>query len=280
MKLIELTKVCNKCEKRKSWKEFRKKEHGRHGIATKCIICARKNARDWQKRHPKERLEAERKYHAKNPEKIQEKNRRWQKANPEKQAENHRQWRQANPEKKAEGARKWRKANPEKTQKSSRNWRQKNPEKANAIGYAWRANNLERARKNDSEWVKKKYKTNSKFKLKCRMSRAIARTLKNGKDDKSWLNLVPYTLDDLIKRLKKTLPEGYTWNDYLKKNVLHLDHVIPISVHNFESYENIDFKRCWALKNLQLLPAKENLIKGTKLTKHFQPSLLLELKEG
>lgn len=34
-----------------------------------------------------------------------------------------------------------------------------------------------------------------------------------------------------------------------------------------------DFKRCWALRNLQLLPAKDNLRKNAKIGKPFQPSL-------
>jgi len=32
-------------------------------------------------------------------------------------------------------------------------------------------------------------------------------------------------------------------------------------------------KRCWALSNLRLLPAKENMIKHNKLDRPFQPAL-------
>lgn len=38
--------------------------------------------------------------------------------------------------------------------------------------------------------------------------------------------------------------------------------------------DNVDFKRCWALKNLQLLPASENVLKGARLDRPFQPSLI------
>ena len=89
---------------------------------------------------------------------------------------------------------------------------------------------------------------------------------------RNWENLVDYTLDNLIKHLKKTMPEGYTWDDYLNGK-LHIDHKIPISVFNFDKPEHIDFKRCWGLKNLRLLSAKENLIKGAKLSRPFQPAL-------
>ena len=99
---------------------------------------------------------------------------------------------------------------------------------------------------------------------------------KGSKNGRCWETLVGYTVDQLIKRLKKTLPKGYIWQDYLDGK-LHIDHKIPISVFNFETPENIDFKKCWALKNLQLLPVKENLSKHNKIDKHFQPSLLLKV---
>ncbi|MBA7552117.1 hypothetical protein ES705_44671 [subsurface metagenome] len=104
------------------------------------------------------------------------------------------------------------------------------------------------------------------------MGKAIWQSLHSNKDRNHWETLVGYTIGDLIKRLKKTLPEGYTWQDYLSGK-LHIDHIIPISVFNFTKPEHIDFERCWALSNLQLLPAKENLLKHNKLIIPFQPAL-------
>jgi len=97
-------------------------------------------------------------------------------------------------------------------------------------------------------------------------------SLKKNKAGRTWKSLVSYNLNDLIKHLKKTMPEGYTWQDYLEGK-LHLDHKIPISAFNFTKSEHTDFKRCWALSNLQLLPARENLVKSNKLTKPFQLAL-------
>jgi len=56
---------------------------------------------------------------------------------------------------------------------------------------------------------------------------------------------------------------------------LEVDHIIPISVWDFDRPEQINFKRCWALKNLRLLPKKENRIKHNKLIKPFQPCLAI-----
>ncbi|GAG98711.1 unnamed protein product, partial [marine sediment metagenome] len=95
---------------------------------------------------------------------------------------------------------------------------------------------------------------------------------------KHWEDLVDYKLNDLKKRLFQTMPNGYCWQDFLDGK-LHIDHIVPIVVFNFTQSEHTDFKRCWALNNLQLLPARENMIKHDKLTKPFQPALSLIFKE-
>ena len=123
---------------------------------------------------------------------------------------------------------------------------------------------------------RKRYKTDLKFKLNKITSNLIWWSLKGNKNNRHWEDIVRYTLKDLIKRLKKTLPKGYKWSDYVSgKANLHIDHIVPIAVHNFKSYKDTDFQRCWALKNLQLLPAQDNQIKHAKLDKPFQPSLLI-----
>ena len=81
-----------------------------------------------------------------------------------------------------------------------------------------------------------------------------------------------YTAQDLEKRLRRTIPKGYTWKDFLDGK-LHIDYKIPVAVFNFNCPPDLDFKKCFALTNLQLLPAIYNIKKGKKLDKPFQPSL-------
>jgi 5-methylcytosine-specific restriction endonuclease McrA len=104
------------------------------------------------------------------------------------------------------------------------------------------------------------------------MSNMINYSLRGNKNGYHWESLVGYTLADLIRRLNKTMPQGYVWKDFLSGR-LHIDHIIPISAFNFTKPEHTDFKRCWALSNLRLLPAKENLSKHNHLDKPFQPAL-------
>ena len=161
---------------------------------------------------------------------------------------------------------KWQINNPKKCREYSKKYREKNPE--------YYEKHKEEIKKNSQLLKNIKYKTNPKFNINDKMKRAINISLKGNKNGRHWETLIGYTCNDLIKRLKKTMPQGYTWQDFMKGE-LHIDHKIPKSVFNFTKPEHIDFKRCWALENLQLLPARENLIKQDKLSKPFQPALAI-----
>ena len=52
------------------------------------------------------------------------------------------------------------------------------------------------------------------------------------------------------------LNKKYRWN---------IDHIIPQSDFVFDSISHSNFKKCWALKNLRPLSAKQNFIRGCSL---------------
>jgi len=136
----------------------------------------------------------------------------------------------------------------------------------------WIKKNKEYRKKYNNKYQIKRYKIDIKFNLNHKISTAIRLSLKGNKNGRYWESLVGYTLNKLFKHLKKTMPKNYCWNDFLQGR-LHIDHIIPKSVFNYTQPEHIDFKRCWALKNLQLLPAEENYKKNNKIYKSFQPAL-------
>lgn len=146
-------------------------------------------------------------------------------------------------------------------------YRKKNKARILKAVLLWQKNNPEKVRH-----AKKKRRLIPKNHLSINISKSMGRALKGNKSGRHWESLIGYTLDQLYSRLRRTLPSGYTWQDYLDGK-LHIDHIIPVSVFNFEKPEDTDFQRCFALKNLQLLPARENVIKSNKLDGHFQPSL-------
>ena len=156
----------------------------------------------------------------------------------------------------------------QKNEEYRKRYRIENREKMLERSKQWDKNNRERIQ----ERRNLRHKTDLKFNLNDRISAGIRQSLKRNKNGRHWETLLDYTVEDLIKRLKKTMPEGYTWEDFLTGE-LHIDHIIPIDAFNFTRPEHTDFRRCWALSNLRLLPAKENLKKWNKLDKPFQPAL-------
>jgi len=174
----------------------------------------------------------------------------WQEKNPEKIRC------KDNPQKMREYRKQWHENNLEKEKESKKNWNKNNPE----YFQEWRENHREGIRQRTNIWEKNKNKTNPKFNLNRRMKAAIQLSLKGNKNGRGWESLVGYTLNNLIKRLKITMPKGYTWQDYLKGK-LHIDHIIPKRAFVFRTPEDEEFKQCWSLYNLRLLPSKENLLK-------------------
>jgi len=149
----------------------------------------------------------------------------------------------------------YQKAHPEKGKAASRRWQTENPDKEK-----------EYKRKRDA-----KRRNIPKGKLNNSMSCALRRSLKGkSKSRRHWEGLVGFTVDQLKKHLEKKFKPGMDWENYGK--YWHIDHKTPQAAFNFERPEDLDFKRCWALKNLQPMEAKQNMGKGAKVENQFQPS--------
>jgi len=220
----------------------------------------------WIKNNSKKIQKISERYRGNNRENLKEKQAQYRKNNSEKIKESNKRYRRENQEKIKKAKKIWAENNSEKI----REYYENNSEHIKECQKYWKKNNREKIR----EYFNNRYRIDTKFNLNNRMRGAIKRSLKSNKNGRHWEDLVGYTLIDLIKHLKKTMPEGYDWNDFLEGK-LHIDHIIPIDAFNFDKPEHIDFKRCWALSNLQLLPAKENRSKHDKLYKPFQPALMI-----
>jgi hypothetical protein len=112
------------------------------------------------------------------------------------------------------------------------------------------------------------------FRLSSAISCLILQSLKGGAKD-GWRKILGYGIDELRAHLEKQFEPWMNWDNY-GLHGWHIDHIIPISVFNYQTVEDLDFKRCWALKNLRPLGAYDNYTKGAKLEKSFQPALLLK----
>ena len=183
-------------------------------------------------------------------------------------------WRDANLEKAREATRQWVKANPEKCREAERRRRKINPEKHNERVKCWNKANPERARKIRQKSNAKRYNT-LKGKLTDNIRNSVRNSLKGSKKGRHWENLLGFTVEQFKEHFEKQFNDGMNWNKFMKGEI-HIDHIVPVSAFNFKKPEDIDFKKAWTLKNLQPLWAPENLKKGNKLSKPFQPSFIFE----
>ena len=244
-------KTCNNCKISKPIDEFRVsgKYHFRF-----CRPCEKEYNRErgakYRLNNPEERKKSVAKSYRKDIDKSRESGRIRSK-----------KWREDNREKFLASLKKYQEAHKEATKEYKKEYRKKNREKISQY----------RAKVYNKNKNKPQYRLN-KF-MRTTMNDSLK---KNGgsKNGRHWEDLVGYKLNDLKKRLTLTIPEGYTWDDY-NVGKLHIDHIIPVSAHNFSSPEHNDFLNCWALSNLQLLPASENIKKSNKLEQSFQPSLMI-----
>lgn len=130
-----------------------------------------------------------------------------------------------------------------------------------------------RARKNDA--VKRRYREDVRFAIDARVRASVHKHLRSVGETKSkrMREILGYGAEQLQSRLLETMPKGCDWADFLSGG-LQIDHIIPLSAFNFERLTDFDFRRAWALDNLQLLHSAENIKKSDSLDGHFQPSLL------
>jgi transposase-like protein len=73
--------------------------------------------------------------------------------------------------------------------------------------------------------------------------------------------ILGYTSDDLIAHLENQFEVGMSWENY---GQWHVDHKIPVSWFYFESVNDVQFRQCWALTNLQPKWARDNLVKSNR----------------
>ncbi len=178
------------------------------------------------------------------------------------------------PKKAKEYDREWRKKNRERLNEWHRLWRKKDPGRANAIVKKyrdthkkeryivctrWSKNNPEKVREINRRCNRKRRNT-PKGNLDHRMEVSIRNSLKELKGGRKWENLVGYTVEKLKEHLEKQFKNGMNWERFLKGEI-EIDHIKPRSLFNYTSPENLEFKQCWALKNLQPLEKVENIKK-------------------
>ncbi len=119
---------------------------------------------------------------------------------------------------------------------------------------AWQKANRARRRK----YFAVKRSTDVRYRISHLMAVAINRIVKKTRKTDRWFTLLGYTVKALEARLLETMPAGATWADFMAGR-LHIDHIRDKVLFQYDTPEHPEFKAAWALSNLRLLWAIDNL---------------------
>ena len=146
---------------------------------------------------------------------------------------------------------------------SQRRYREKNP------NYNKEYSKTERGRESQRKSNAKRVST-PEGKINNAIKCGIHYSLKGNKHGRHWEELVGYTSKDLMNHLESQFEDWMNWDNYShpkgsKNRKWCIDHIVPIFSFNFNSYDDVEFKKCWALENLRPLDFTENMKKSNKI---------------
>ncbi len=138
-------------------------------------------------------------------------------------------------------------------------WRRANRDKGTIYERRWAEKG---GRYINAQYRKKRLANDPVFRLRSNFSIAICNVLagREGKQWRHWEDLVGYSLTNLKSHLEKKFDDKMSWDNY--GSYWHLDHIRPVASFNFTSVNDDDFKKCWALENLQPLEKHANFVKS------------------
>lgn len=151
--------------------------------------------------------------------------------------------------------------------KNHKKWYEENKEKWNVYIKEYREKNADRIREIKRTYEKTRKDNDPIYKLINNFRTAIYQVLKENNVQKNghYFEILKYTPEELIVHLENQFTEGMTWDNY---GQWHVDHILPISLHNINEIGDNEFMKCWSLSNLQPLWGDENIKKSNKLLRN------------
>ncbi len=115
---------------------------------------------------------------------------------------------------------------------------------------------------------RERYATDPLFRLRQCVSAAVCDALKavgRSKKGESTFAHLPYTVQELKEHLEAQWELWMGWDNYGRGlGKWTIDHVVPQFDFHYESLDDPEFQKCWALENLRPLGFIENIRKGNR----------------
>ena len=214
------------------------------------------NQKQYNKKYYQEHKETAKEYYIKNKKKIKEYFKKYQQEHKE-------YYRICN--------KKYNTEHNERIKKDKKIYRQENIIKIKEYDKIYRENHKEekikyrqdhrkQAREYSNEYLNKKYKEDTNFKIKTNLRNRLYQALKKNFKSGHTLELLGCSIKFLREHLEKQFKVGMNWDNY---GLWHIDHIRPCASFDFSKPE--EQARCFNYTNLRPLWAKENLEKSDKI---------------
>ena len=124
-------------------------------------------------------------------------------------------------------------------------------------------------RKNPDKVAAARKRYNQSRRIQLRISKSIHNALKirgsSKAGQKTWGEILNYTVEDLKKHLELQFESGMSWSNYgVGPDKWSIDHIVPDSHFTYSSIKDEGFQRSWSLENLQPMWFNENSSKGNR----------------
>ena len=157
--------------------------------------------------------------------------------------------------------------NKEKIKISNKEYVKNNKEKINKRIRKNRLKNIKKVREKANKYANKRYKEDLMFRLNNNISTMVRYSMKYNnlsKNGRHYEDLIINNLQEIIEHLEKNFLTGMTWDNY-GKGGWSIDHIISLKFFKFSSTNDVEFKYCWSINNLQPLWELDNIKKGDKV---------------
>ncbi|WP_144340249.1 HNH endonuclease [Sinorhizobium sp. BJ1] len=242
-------KVCTKCGEWKILSGYYGDKYGRLGKKSICIECGRAPLKKWKEENPDKVAAASKRSAAKNAEKIKIKGKEYYERNKENILVK---------------ASEYRSANKDAIKISKKKHYENNRDEVIAASLKWAADNPEKVRERVQRSNKKRRKS-----LKIRLEESVSTYMRRGllggsAGERRTFEILGYTSEQLKRHIEAQFVDGMTWGNWGIRG-WHIDHIVPLTAFNYETPDDPDFKKAWALSNLQPLWAADNIRKSNRM---------------
>jgi len=264
---IKNEKKCSKCgnEKPATLEYFsRDRRRKENGLTPACKDCQK----EYRQKNRDRTVKYLRNYYQENKEEMNEKGRQYYKDNKEWVDEKNKQWREENKDYVKQYNDLYYLENKEEIKQRVREYSKNNKEKIYQYKQEYRQRPEVKERRNQQDSTRRK--EDPVYKIRSSVSRSVNRAIKrNGsRKEGSILKHLPYSINELKEHLENQFEDWMNWSNYGSANTYNkrwnIEHIVAHSKFHYDSMKHPNFRKCWALKNLRPMDARENSSKGNR----------------